>query len=166
MNSLYRAVAPVALFASGASSTPAHEGSAVDPLRFFAGVTQTDGTTKVVMHKAIRTRSLGRGQIKPDGALLLVQRVEDEGRAPYLRRWEIRQSGVGRFQGSMSEATSPVAIQQVGDRYRFTFKMKGNLSVEQWLAPLPGGLSASSNMTVRKFGFAVASSIAVVRKIS
>lgn len=139
---------------------------AVDPLRFFAGVTETDGTTKVVMHKATRTRSIGRGQIEPDGSLLLVQRVEDEGRTPYLRRWEIRQTGAGQFQGSMSEATSPVAIQKVGARYRFTFKMKGNLSVEQWLTPLPGGLSASSNMTVRKFGLAVANSVAVVRKIS
>jgi hypothetical protein len=118
------------------------------------------------MHKSVKTRSVGHGEIEPDGSLILVQRVEDEGRAPYLRRWEIRQTGAGRFQGSMSEATSPVAIQQVGARYRFTFKMKGNLSVEQWLAPLPGGLSASSNMTVRKFGLAVASSTAVVRKIS
>jgi hypothetical protein len=165
MNSLYRAVVPVALFASGLS-VPAVAVGPVDPLRFFAGVTETDGTTKVVMHKSVKTRSVGRGEIEPDGSLILVQRVEDEGRTPYLRRWAIRQTGAGRYQGSMSEATSPVAIQQVGARYRFTFKMKGNLSVEQWLTPLPGGLSASSNMTVRKFGLAVASSTAVVRKIS
>src|SRR5438309_4606935 len=131
MKGLYRAVAPVVLFAGGTSSISAASLGQVDPLRFFAGVTETDGTTKVVMHKAVRTRSVGRGEIKPDGSLVLVQRVEDEGRTPYVRRWEIRETGAGRFQGSMSEATSPVAIRQVGDRYRFTFKMKGNLSVEQ-----------------------------------
>lgn len=166
MNGLYRAVASVVLFAGVVPLVRAAVVGPIDPLRFFAGVTETDGTTKIVMHKAVRTRSIGRGEIEPDGSLLLVQRVEDEGRAPYVRRWEIRQTGTGRFQGSMSEATGPIAIEQVGARYRFTFRMKGNLSVEQWLTPLPGGLSASSSITVRKFGLPVASSIATVRKVS
>lgn len=165
MKQLYRALAPVLLLAGGTSSAPAAAIGPVDPLRFFAGLTETVGTIKVVMRKAVRTRSVGHGEIKPDGSLILVQRVEDEGRAPYVRRWDIHQTGAGHFQGTMSEATGPVAIQQVGTRYRFTFKMKGNLSVEQWLTPLPDGLSASSNMIVRKFGLAVANSTGVVRKV-
>lgn len=129
-------------------------------------MTETVGTTKILMHKPVETRSIGRGQIEPDGSLLLVQRVEDEGRPAYLRRWEIRRVGPGRFTGSMSQATGPVLIQQVGNRYRFSFRMKGGMSVEQWLTPLPSGLSANSIMTVRKFGLAVASSTALVRKLS
>lgn len=160
-------LAPAAFVASICAYGPAAAATAAestDPLRFFVGMTETLGTTKVLMHRPVRTSSIGRGQIRPDGSLILVQRVQDEGRAPYLRRWEIRQIGPGRFEGTMSQAAGPVAIVQVGDRYRFTFTMKGHMSVEQWLTPLPGGLSATSNMTVRKFGIAVASSTAVVKK--
>jgi hypothetical protein len=66
----------------------------------------------------------------------------------------------------MSEATGPVAIDQIGARYRFRFKMKGHLSVEQWLAPLPGGKSANNSMTVRKFGVAVGNGEGTIRKVS
>lgn len=54
---------------------------------------------------------------------------------PYLRRWQIHQIAPDRFTGSMSEAPGPIVIQQLGGRYRFTFKMKGDMSVEQWLSP-------------------------------
>lgn len=166
MSQLYRAFAPVAFFAAAMSPAGRSAVRPADPLRFFAGITESVGTTKVLMHRPLRTQSIGRGEIKRDGSLSLVQQVKDEGRPPYLRRWEIRQIGPGRFAGTMSEAEGPVLIEQVGNRYRFTFKMKGGMSVEQWLTPLAGGLSASSDTTVRKFGLAVASSTAVVRKLS
>src|SRR6185503_20913491 len=130
------------------------------------GVTESVGILKIVMHRAVHTMSIGRGEIRPDGSLSLVQRVEDEGRAPYVRRWLIKQVAPRRFVGTMSEATGPVTIDEVGDRFRFRLTMKGGLSVEQWLTPLPGGRSATSDMTVRKFGIAVASSQGTVRKIS
>lgn len=109
---------------------------------------------------------MGRGQIEADGSLLLVQRVQDAGQPAYVRKWQIRRVGPGRYTGTMSQASSVVTIEQVGNRYRFTFRMNGNMSVEQWLTPLPGGLSASSDMTVRKFGLTVARSTGVVRKLS
>ena len=42
--------------------------------------------------------------------------------------------------------------------------MKGHLSVEQWLAPLAGGLSARNSMTIRKFGMTVGTGDGMVRK--
>lgn len=167
MNYLHATVARTLLFSLGILALPTHAANtASDPLRFFAGVTETIGTTKVMMRKPFQTVSLGRGQIRADGSLSLVQRVRDEDQPTYVRRWEIRRIGPGRYSGTMSQATGPVAIEQVGNRYRFTFKMKGNMSVEQWLTPEAGGLSATSNMTVRKFGLTVARSIAVIRKVS
>ena len=59
----------------------------------------------------------------------------------------------------------PVRIDKVGERYRFRFKMKGNLSVEQMMAPLPGGRSAQSSMKVRRLGITVATSTGTIRKI-
>ncbi|NUQ17118.1 MAG: DUF3833 domain-containing protein [Sphingomonas sp.] len=166
MIQLYRAIAPVAFFAASLSPGIVSAQQRDDPFSFFEGVTETVGTLKVVMHKPVHTRSIGHGVVERDGSLSLVQRVEDEGRAPYMRRWLIKRAGPGRFVGTMSEASGPVTIDEVGDRFRFRMKMRGGLSVEQWLTPLPGGRAASSSMTVRKFGIAVASSQATVRKIS
>lgn len=135
------------------------------PLRFFEGRTETLGTIKLFMKKPFRSHSIGRGIIESDGSLLLIQRVEDEGKPPRERRWRIRQIGPGRYAGTMSEANGPVTIDDVDGRYRFRFKMKGNLAVEQWLIPLPGGLSARNSVKVRKFGMTVGTSDGTIRKV-
>jgi hypothetical protein len=166
MKPLYRVFAALILFAACLGPTGAGARPLSDPFSFFEGVTESVATLKVVMHKSAWTRSVGRGEVRPDGSLSLVQRVEDEGKPAYVRRWIIRQVGPGRFVGTMSQATGPVTIDEVGDRFRFRLQMPGGLSVEQWLTPLPGGRSATSSMTVRKFGIAVASSEGTVRKIS
>ena len=136
------------------------------PMRFFEGRTESFATIKLLFKKPYRSHSIGRGLIEPDGSLLLVQQVQDEGKPPRERRWRIREIGPGHFTGAMSEAIGPVAIDQVGGRYRFRFKMKGNFAVEQWLAPLPGGMSARNSMTVRKFGMTVGTSDGTIRKIA
>lgn len=148
-----------------AASVPSPVERRTDPLLFFAGRTETDGTVKVIFKKAYRSRCFGVGRIEPDGSLTLVQRVEDEGQAPHERRWRVRELGAGRYTGTMSEASGPVEIEQVGERYRFRFAMKGNLSVEQWLTPMPGSISARSFTKVRKFGMTVATSEGTVRKL-
>ena len=160
MNRLYFAILPLALMASQAAAAPL-----TDPLRFWVGRTETVSTIKVMMKKAFKTRSTGRGEIKPDGTLELVQRVEDEGQAPRERRWRIRKAGPNRFVGTMNEAKGPVVIEEVGGRYRFRFKMDGNLSVEQWITPQPGGKSGRSLLTIKKLGLTVAKSEGTIRKL-
>ena len=149
-----------------AASAPAAVERPADPLRFFAGRTESDGTVKVIFKKPYRSRCLGQGRIESDGSLTLVQRVEDEGKPPHERRWRVRQLAPGRFTGTMSEATGPVDIEQVGDRYLFRFTMKGSLAVEQWLTPLPGAMSAHTDTRIRKYGMTVATTIGTVRKLS
>jgi hypothetical protein len=137
----------------------------VDPLRFFQGRTETVGTVKVMFHKPYRTHSIGAGRIEPDGSLTLVQRVDDEGKAPHDRRWRVRQTAPDQFTATMSDAIGPVTIDRVGDRYRFRFRLQGNLSAEQMLTPLPGGRAALSNIKVKRMGFTVATTDGIVRKI-
>ena len=136
-----------------------------DPLRFFEGRTESISTVKVILKKPYRSHAIGTGTIKPDGSLVLVQRVEGEG-APRTRRWHIRRVAPGRFVGTMSEATGPVKIEEVDGRYRFRFKMKGGLSIEQWLTPSADGRSASNRVTVKKFGLKVGNSSGTIRKTS
>lgn len=155
-----------AAFAAAAlllAAAPAASEPLADPLRFFEGRTEGDGTTKVLFKKSYRTRSVGHGRIERDGSLVLVQRVQDDGKPVYERRWHMRETSPGHFTGTMSEAVGPVTVEREGNRFRFRFKMKGNLSVEQWLAPLPGNRAASSSTRVKRFGITVATSEGTIR---
>lgn len=157
------AAAPALLLAAPIASASVQPES--DPLRFFQGRTETVGTVKVILHKSYRTRSIGEGRIESDGSLLLVQKVEDEGKPATQRWWRVRETGPDRYTASMSEAVGPVAIDKVGERYRFRFRLKGNLSAEQMLTPLPGGRAALSNVTVKSMGMTVATTDGIIRRI-
>jgi hypothetical protein len=135
------------------------------PLRFFEGRTEMVSTVKVIMKKPYRSRTLGNGRILGDGSLTLLQQVYDEGQPPKQQRWTVHQVGPGRYSGTMTEAVGPVAVNEVAGRFRFKFKIKGNLAVEQWLTPSADGNSARSNLTVRKYGMKVASASGFVRRI-
>ena len=136
------------------------------PLRFFEGATESVGTLKAMMKKTHRVESIGHGTIAPDGALTLVQQVRDEGETPHQRVWHIRQVGPTKYAGTMSEATGPITIEQVGEGYRFRFNLRGGMAAEQWLIPNRDGKSGSSILTARKFGLTVARSEATVRRLS
>jgi len=146
--------------AAGQSKAPAG-----DAMRFFEGRTEMVSTVKVMMSKPYRSRTLGDGRLLPDGTLALVQHVEDEGKPATSRRWKIRQIDKDSFAGTMSEAVGPVRVEEVGGRYRFNFRMKGNLVVEQWVQPLPDGRTAKSSASVKKFGLRVATSEGFIRRL-
>lgn len=135
-----------------------------DPLRFFEGKTESVGTIKIVMKKPFRSRAIGVGQISSDGTLTLVQRIEDEGQLPKERRWKMRKVASGKYTGTMNEAKGPVTVDEVDGKYRFRFRMEGNVAVEQWLIPAPDGRSATSTLTIRKYGMTVGHSDAVIHK--
>jgi len=153
-------IAPLVCLAS-----PAAPKEVADPLRFFSGRTETQGLVKVLFKKPYRSRSLGLGRIEADGSLTLIQHVQDDGKQTHERRWRVRRVGPGHYTGTMSEASGPVDIQQVGDRYVFRFKMKGNLNAEQWLSPTPDASVARTSTKVRKFGVVVATTEGTVRKL-
>jgi len=152
---------PALVLASPLASASAQ----VDPLRFFEGRTETQGTVKVMFHKPYATRSIGEGRIERDGSLTLVQQVEDAGKPPHERRWRVRELSPDRFSASMSEAVGPVTIDRTGDSYRFRFKLKGNLSAEQMLTPLPGGRAARNTLKVKRMGIVVATTDGTIRKV-
>jgi hypothetical protein len=154
------ALACVALLPASATAVGVRQ-----PLQFFNGRTELVSTVKVFARKAYNSRTLGNGQILPDGSLALVQQIYDEGQSPQQRKWRIRRLGPTHFGGTMSDAVGPVVVDEVGGRYRFKFRMKGSLTVEQWLTPIAGQDAAKSTVTVRKFGFRVATSTGIIRRI-
>lgn len=158
-------IAPVAMMATASLSSAAGPAPLDRPLRFFDGRTEMVSVVKVVMKKPYRSRTVGRGDILPDGSLKLVQQVHEEGKSSKQRRWNIRKVASGQFAGTMSEAVGPVRVEEIDGKYRFRFRMKGNLAVEQWVSPLPGGEAARSRATVRKFGMRVATSEGTIRRL-
>ena len=159
-------VAPVALLGATAPSLNVGARGVTEPLRFFEGGTEMVSVVKVIMKKPYRSRTMGRGKILPDGTLSLVQQVHDEGKPAQRRHWRIKQTDDDSFFGTMSDAVGPVQVEEIGDRFRFKFKMKGNLAIEQWVTPMADGRSAETRTTVRKMGMRVANSEGTIRKIS
>ena len=150
----------------GAAILPASADAGIrQPLRFFEGRTEMVSTVKVIMKKPYHSRTLGSGRILGDGSLALLQQVYDEGQPPKQQKWKVHQVGPGRYSGTMTEAKGPVTAEEVRGRYRFRFRMKGGVSIEQWLTPLAGGRAALSAITIRKLGMKVGSSTGTIRKL-
>lgn len=152
------------LSASITASAPAGIDRPSDPLRFFEGRTEYISTMKVLAKRPYRSKTLGHGEIGPDGSLRLTQKVQDEGKPASERRWHMRRIGPNRYAGTMSEARGPVMVDEIDGRYRFRFRMKGGLAIEQWLTPVSGSV-ARSRLTVRKLGFTVGHSEGSIRKL-
>ena len=147
-------------------STVASAAPLPHPLRFFEGLTESVGIMKMIAKRPYRVRSIGRGTVAPDGTLTLVQDVrDDDGKPPHLRTWRVRQVGATVYKGSMSDASGPVVIEQIGDAYRFRFKMHGNLAVEEWMIPNKDGKSGASKMTIRMWGMKVATCDGDIRRL-
>lgn len=155
----------VLLISFALSSAAASDAKTDEPLRFFEGRTEMVSLVKVATKKPYRSRTLGRGNISSDGTLTLVQQVMEDGKPAKQRLWRMRRIGPGQFSGTMSQAVGPVRVQASGGKFLFKFRMKGNLAVEQWITPLPGGKVARSTITVRKLGMRVASSEGMIRKL-
>jgi hypothetical protein len=134
------------------------------PLAFFEGDTERLSMVRVLMRKPYRSRTVGYGTIQPDGTLNLIQTTFEQGKPVKTRRWNIRQVSPTRFLGSMTEAASPVRVDLVGSRFRFQLKLRGDLSVEEWLTPLADGKTVRTRTTIRKWGVQVASSEGIIRR--
>ena len=161
---LFVASLPLAFLSASIAAGPVEASRPTDPLRFFEGRTEYVSTMKLLAKKPYRSRTLGDGEIGADGALHLVQKVKDEGKPAHERRWHMRKVAPGRFAGTMSEARGPVTVEEVDGRYRFRFRMKGGVSVEQWLTPV-SQTAARSRLTVRKLGIVIGRSEGSIRKL-
>jgi hypothetical protein len=139
--------------------------AAIDPIVFFTGRTEGEGTLSVAMQeRPVTVRVRGIGRVDPDGTLVLDQRVREGSKPVKERQWRIRQIAPGRYAGTLSDADGPVSGELVGERLHLRFKMKGGLTADQWLALDPGGNSVRNVMTVRKLGVRVATLDETIRR--
>ncbi len=128
-----------------------------DPIGFFAGHTEGRGTLRVMLSRRRPVSVHGRGRVERDGSLVLDQTVAGGGAdAPSERRWTFTPAGVGRYTGTLTDATGPVAGMVDGPRLHLHFHVKHGIVADQWLDLAADGHSAHNRMTFRKFGMVVA----------
>ena len=143
-------------------AAPAH--AAFNPVDFFRGRTHGEGTLKVLFQPSKRITVDSVGSSEKDGSLVLKQTINEPGKPPRTRYWRLRETAPNRFEGTLTDAASPVRVDVAGDRVRIRYKAKNNLDFDQWLTPT-GPKTVSNTMRVKRFGITVATFNEVIRKL-
>ena len=133
---------------------------------FFVGRTEGTGTVRMIMSGAHKVRDQSQGRLDKDGALLLDQLVEEEGKPTRRRSWRLVRAGGDRVTGTISDAIGPVTGEIGGNVLHLKYRsVEGNAAVEQWITLLPGGRTATNRMVFRKFGFKAATMESTIRRM-
>ena len=125
------------------------------PDAFFAGRTEGHAELKELFHSTKPVHVVGHSRVD-HGTLILDQTVMQQGKKPEQREWRLHQLGLGKFAGTLSDASGPVAGDVKGNCLHLTYPMKGGMKVEQRIYLQPGGKTALNRMTVSKLGITVA----------
>lgn len=139
--------------------------SQADPLAFFEGRTAGDGRIAAMMGRSRAVTVSSAGRVEPDGTLVVDQIVTEQGKPPRDRAWRIRETAPGRYVGTMTDATSPIAGKLERDRLTLDFRIKGGLAVRQSLTFASDGMSARNVMVVSKWGMKVARLDETIRRL-
>jgi hypothetical protein len=140
-------------------------GQSPSPEQFFIGRTEGQGTAHVILSGRHTVRHRGHGRVARDGALLIEQVVEEEGKPPRRRTWRLVRAGPGHFTGTISDARGPVTGDVRGNVLHIRYRSVEGPSVEQWITVQPGGRAASNRMTFRRFGVQVATMEETIRRV-
>ena len=133
------------------------------PDAFFAGATTGTGTLKVIGRDRVETYVEGTGRSLPDGTFKLRQRVTEGAKPPRTRTWLLRPAGDGRWTGTLTDATGPVAAEVRGNMFHVKYDGDG-VGVEQWLYLQPDGRTVLNTLVARKIGVTVARLEETIRK--
>jgi len=149
-------------FALVVLAAPAHAG--FNPVEFFRGHTHGDGVLKVIFQSSKRITVDSHGWTEKDGSVLLRQTIHEPDKPVRVRYWRLRQTGPNRFDGTLTDADSPVRVDVVGERVRIRYHGKDKLRFDQWLTQV-GPREVHNSMRVKRLGFTVARFEETIRKI-
>lgn len=138
---------------------------AFDPIAFFAGATEGNGSLKIMTKHRQQVSVTGHGFVISDDRIVLDQDVRRGTASASHRTWHLYRVGPGRYTGTLTDATGPVTGEVAGNRLHLAFSMKGGLRAQQWLYLQPGGQVARNRMVVTKFGLPVATMDETIRRV-
>ena len=127
-----------------------------DVVRFFSGVSHGNGTLRVATKQPVRVEVDSDGRMGADGTLNLVQRIREGAKPERTRSWALREISPGQWSGTLTDADGPVSARALPGTLLINFPMDG-MRVHQRLTLSSDGQVARNILTVRKWGFTVAS---------
>ena len=133
--------------------------------RFFVGRTEGQGTVHVMLSGRHAVRDRTRGRIAADGALLLDQIVEEEGKPARRRTWRLVRAGGNRITGTISDVPGTVTGDVRGNVLHLRYRVTEGASVQQWITLHSNGRTATNRMTFRRFGLNVATVEETIRRV-
>lgn len=135
------------------------------PEHFFVGRTEGIGIVHVVLTGRRGVRDRSRGRVGRDGALILDQVVEEEGKPPRRRTWRLVRGPGNRITGTISDARGPVTGEVRGNVFHLRYRSAEGPSVEQWITLHANGRTAANRMVFRRFGITVATVESAIRRV-
>ncbi len=149
-------------------SQPLHSAApapAFDVVKLFEGRTEGQARLKVIFKSPKSVRVQSRGRKLPDGTLVLVQDIAEEGKPRRSREWRMREISPGQFSGTLSDAGGPISGTVQGNRFHVRYAMKNGLQAEQWLTLRPDGKTVHNVMHVTKLKVRIATLDETIRKL-
>ena len=148
-------------FGPAAADPPA----GLDMLAFFSGHTHADNVIKVALHGPHKLVVDSIGGRNKEGEFVLIDNVEEEGKAARKRTWVMRPDGPDHFTGSLSDASGPVDVTVAGTTATIRYTMEdGGLKIEQRLKLQANG-TLSNHVVAKKFGLKFAQVDGTIRKL-
>jgi hypothetical protein len=135
----------------------------LDPIAFFAGVTNGEGTldTLIARPVPVTVSSLG---FPEHGGLKLTQRIREGDKPERTRTWTMRRNGPTSYTGTLTDAEGPVAIIVTGPRATIDYRTPSGLRIRQQLALQPDGRTILNRLEAFKFGLRVATLDETIRR--
>lgn len=149
--------AAVALVASASAQ------AALNPVEFFRGHTHGEGVLKVIFQSPKRIQVDSVGKAEKDGSLVLEQVIHEPGDPPRTRYWRMRQTAPNIFEGTLTDAASPVRVDVTKEGVRIRYTGKDHLNFDQLLTQV-SPTEVHNAMRVKRFGITVAHYDETIRK--
>jgi hypothetical protein len=144
-----------------ALAVPAH--AAFNPVEFFRGHTHGVGTLKIIFRSPERIEVDSEGRAEKDGSLVLQQVIHEPGKPARTRYWRLRQTAPNVFEGTLTEAASPVRVDVTNGGVRIRYTGKDHLNFDQLLTEV-SPTEVHNSMRVKRFGITVAHYEETIRK--
>ena len=138
--------------------------AAFNPVEFFRGRTHGEGMLKIIFQSAKKMSVDSEGVAEKDGSLVLKQVIHEPGKLPRTRFWRMRQTAPDRFEGTLTDAASPVRVDVGKDSIRIRYTAKDHLNFDQTLTPV-SAKEVHNQMKVKRFGITVANYDETIRKL-
>jgi hypothetical protein len=137
--------------------------AAFNPVEFFRGHTHGVGTLKIIFRSPERIEVDSEGRAEKDGSLVLQQVIHEPGKPARTRYWRLRQTAPNVFEGTLTEAASPVRVDVTNGGVRIRYTGKDHLNFDQLLTEV-SPTEVHNSMRVKRFGITVAHYEETIRK--